>query len=223
MNHILIYKEDIKLDYRKEKNRILGKRVVEALKHRFMDAWFVETKEEANALALSLMPEGSSIGWGGTATVNEIGLKDLLRERNYVLLDRDLAKTAEEREDIMHQVLSCDYFLGSSNAISEDGILINIDGNANRLAAMCYGPKYVILICGMNKVAKDEAAAMARARNEAATINALRFPGDRPCAKAGSCMNCLKADTICCQLLTTRMSKVPGRTKVILVNEDLGF
>ena len=211
------------MSYRKERNRLLGQRVVAAMKNRQMDAYFVETVQEAKELALSLMPEGSSIGWGGSATIDDMGLKDLLRERNYTLVDRDLAKSPEERMELMRQALCTDFFLASSNAISEDGVLVNIDGMGNRLAAMCFGPRYVLLICGINKVAKDEEAALKRARSEAAAINSLRFPGDRPCGKTGSCMNCLKPDTICCQLLTTRMSKVPGRTKVILVNEELGF
>ncbi|MCQ2491426.1 MAG: lactate utilization protein [Lachnospiraceae bacterium] len=211
------------MSLKKDKNRALGQKVVRALKNRFMDAYFVETIEEANKLALSLMPEGSSVGWGGTMTVDEGGLKDLLRERNYKIIDRDTAATPEERNQLMIDCLSTDFFLGSSNAISENGVLFNIDGMGNRLAAMCFGPKNVILICGMNKVCKDEDTALKRARNEAAVTNALRFPGDRPCTEAGTCLNCLKPDTICCQLLVTRMSKIPGRTKVILVNEDLGL
>ncbi len=211
------------MSLKKDKNRALGQRVVKNLQKRFMDAYFVETVEEANALALSLMPEGSSVGWGGTMTVENMGLKDLLRERNYTIVDRDTAKTPEERNQLMIDCFSTDFFLASTNAMSESGVLFNIDGMGNRLAAMCFGPKNVIIICGMNKVAKDEDAALKRARNEASVINALRFPGDRPCTKAGTCLNCLAPDTICCQLLVTRMSKVPGRTKVILVNEDLGF
>lgn len=208
---------------REERNEILGQRVVEAMKKRNMDAWYVKTREEACELALSLIPDGSSVGWGGTMTVEEIGLKDELRKRDLTILDRDTAKTPEERHQIMHDVLDCDFFLGSSNAIAENGTLFNIDGAANRLAAMCYGPKNVILICGINKVSKDEVTALSRARNEAAAINSRRFPGDRPCKKTGSCMNCLVPDTICCQLLTTRFSMVKGRTKVILVGEELGL
>lgn len=211
------------MDLKEKKNELLGTRVVENMKKRGMDAWYVKTRQEACDLALSLIPEGSSVGWGGAATVDEIGLKEMLRTKELTIVDRDAAKTPEERFQLMRDVLSCDYFLGSSNAIAENGTLFNIDGNGNRLAAMCFGPRYVILICGINKVAKDEEAAMCRARNEAAVINSLRFPGDRPCKKAGSCMNCLTPETICCQLLETRYSKVPGRTKVILVGEELGY
>ena len=107
--------------------------------------------------------------------------------------------------------------------ITEDGILVNIDGNSNRVAAIAYGPESVIMIVGMNKVAKDVDAAISRARNEAAPINAMRFDLDTPCKKTGSCMNCMSKDTICCEFLITRFSRHPGRIKVILVGEDLGF
>ena len=114
-------------------------------------------------------------------------------------------------------------FLGSTNALSEDGILVNIDGNANRVAAYSYGPRSVLLIVGMNKVVKTEADAMSRARNEAAPINAQRFGIDTPCVKNGTCFNCKSPQCICCQILITRFSRVPKRTKVILVDDDLGF
>lgn len=205
------------------RNEVLGKRVVKALESRNMEAYYVKTKEEALEKALELIPEGSSVSWGGTMSAQEIGLTSALHEGNYEVYDREKVETREEKEEIAHRALNCDFFIGSTNAISEDGILVNVDGNANRVAAFAYGPKNVLLIVGMNKVVKTEADAMSRARNEAAPINAQRFGIDTPCVKNGSCFNCKSAQCICCQILITRFSRVPKRTKVILVDENLGF
>ncbi len=208
---------------REIRNQLLGEHVVKALESRNMEAYYVHTKEEALKKALELIPEGSSVGWGGSASVEEIGLKNAVRTGNYTVLDREKAATPEENTRITHEVLSCDYFLTSSNAVSEDGILVNIDGSANRLAAICYGPKYVVMVVGINKIVKSEADALSRARNEAAPVNAQRFGIDTPCSKTGCCYDCKSPDTICCQFLTTRYSKVKNRIKVILVGEELGF
>lgn len=205
------------------RNEVLGKRVVKALESRNMEAYYVKTKEEALEKALELIPEGSSVSWGGTMSAQEIGLTSALHEGNYEVYDREKVETREEKEEIAHRALNCDFFIGSTNAISEDGILVNVDGNANRVAAFAYGPKNVLLIVGMNKVVKTEVDAMSRARNEAAPINAQRFGIDTPCVKNGSCFNCKSAQCICCQILITRFSRVPKRTKVILVDENLGF
>lgn len=211
------------MNVREMRNEVLGNRVVKALESRNMEAYYVKTKEAALAKALELIPEGSSISWGGTMSAQEIGLTDALHKGNYNVYDREQVETREEKEKIAHQALNCDFFIGSTNALSEDGVLVNVDGNANRVAAFAYGPKNVLLIVGMNKVVKTEADAMSRARNEAAPINAQRFGLDTPCCKTGSCFDCKNPDTICCQFLVTRYSKHPNRIKVILVNEDLGF
>lgn len=208
---------------REMRNEVLGARVVKALESRNMEAYYVKSKEEALKKALELIPEGSSISWGGCMSAEEIGLLDAVRSGNYEVLDRGTKKTREEQEEVMHQAFNCDVFLGSANALSEDGILVNIDGNANRVAAYSYGPKSVLLIVGMNKVVKTEADAMSRAKNEAAPINAQRFGIDTPCVKNGTCFDCKSPQCICCQILITRYSKVPKRTKVILVDEVLGF
>lgn len=211
------------MNVREMRNEVLGNRVVKALESRNMEAYYVKTKEEALAKALELIPEGSSISWGGTMSAQEIGLTNALHKGNYDVYDREQVETREEKEKIAHQALNCDFFIGSTNALSEDGVLVNVDGNANRVAAFAYGPKNVLLIVGMNKVVKTEADAMSRARNEAAPINAQRFGVDTPCVKNGSCFNCKSPQCICCQILITRFSKVPKRTKIILVDENLGF
>lgn len=211
------------MNVREMRNEVLGNRVVKALESRNMEAYYVKTKEAALAKALELIPEGSSISWGGTMSAQEIGLTDALHKGNYDVYDREQVETREEKEKIAHQALNCDFFIGSTNALSEDGVLVNVDGNANRVAAFAYGPKNVLLIVGMNKVVKTEVDAMSRARNEAAPINAQRFGVDTPCVKNGSCFNCKSPQCICCQILITRFSKVPKRTKIILVDENLGF
>lgn len=138
-------------NYIQTRTQLRGERMVEALKKRNIEACYVATKEEALTQALRWIPEGSSVGWGGSMTIDEIGLKDAIRQGNYVALDRDVAPTPEEKDQIMHDILSADYFLTSANAIAEDGTMVNIDGVSNRLAAMCYGPRHVLYIIGMNK------------------------------------------------------------------------
>ena len=176
------------MDVRKMRNEALGKRVVKALESRNMEAYYVETKEEAVKKALELIPEGSTVNMGGSASVREVGLIDAVCSGNYTFYDRDQAQTPEEKNEIALKAFTCDWFLGSVNAMSEDGVFVNIDGNANRVAAYAFGPKNVLLIVGMNKVVKTEEDAMHRARNEAAPINTQRFGINTPCVKKGSCL-----------------------------------
>ncbi|MGE9923579.1 lactate utilization protein [Acidaminococcus fermentans] len=207
-----------------ERNRKLAGKVIAGLKSRNMQGFFAETKEEALQKALELIPEGSSVTWGGTLSISEIGLKDAVSRGNYTVYDRDLEKTPEGKEAVMRKAYTCDYYLASTNAITEDGMLVNMDRNSNRVSSLAYGPAHVILIVGMNKVRKDLEDALARVRNVAAPINAQRFEGARtPCRVNGACANCKSPDTLCCNLLITRYSRDPERMKVILVNEELGF
>ena len=157
---------------------------------------------------------------GGGMSVHEIGLVDALKNGTYTFIDRD--KMADKRAAML-AAYDADVFLASANAITNDGIMVNIDGNANRISAIAQGPKKVILIVGMNKVCDDLDGAMKRARNVAAPINAQRFGLSTPCAKTGACMDCKSPDTICCQFLITRFSRHTGRIHVILVNDTLGF
>lgn len=211
------------MDVRQMRNEVLGKRVVQALESRNMEAYYVETKEEAVKKALELIQKGSTISMGGAASVKECGLYDAVSNGDYVFYDRDRVNTQKEKEEIARRAFSADWFLGSVNAMSENGVFINIDGNANRVAAYAYGPKNVLLIVGMNKIVKTEADAMSRARNEAAPVNAQRFGIDTPCSKNGTCFDCKSPQCICCQILTTRFSRIKGRFKIILVDENLGF
>lgn len=207
----------------KQRNRLLADKVIKGLESRNMCGYYAETKEDALKKALELIPEGSSIGWGGSVSIQEIGLRDAVLNGNYTVYNRDTCATAEERREMECKIFGCDYFLCSSNAITEDGILVNIDGNSNRVAAIAYGPRNVLMIVGMNKVAKDTEAAVSRARNIAAPTNAQRFPLNIPCKVNGSCADCKSKDTICCEFLITRYSRHSDRFHIILVNEDLGF
>ena len=206
-----------------KRNSLLGKKVVEALKKRHFDAYYVDNKEAALKKALELIPLEHSIGWGGSLSVAETGLIKALYERGNIMIDREKAKNREEAQDIMRQALLCGTFLMSSNAITEDGELYNIDGNANRVAALCFGPKNVLIIAGMNKVVKDMDAAYSRVRNLAAPVNAQRFEIETPGKVNGKCGNCLSVQSICSQMVETKICRPEGRIKVILVGEDLGF
>ena len=200
-----------------------GPRVAAALHKRNMEGYYCSTADEAVEKVLELIPAGDVVSWGGVATVDELGIKERLRHRGQPVIDRDTARTPEERMAMLHQALTCDTFLMSSNAISADGQLVNLDGNANRVAALCFGPESVLVIAGMNKVMGDLDSAIARARQVAAPANAQRFDIKTPCAVTGSCGDCTSPDCICCQMVITRVCRPAGRIKVILVGQDLGF
>ena len=203
-----------------KRNELLAQKVIKGLTSRNMTGYYAATKEEALKQALELIPEGSSVTMGGAMSAFEIGLVQALQGDKYNFIDR--LKIEDPREALLASY-DVDFFLASANAITEDGIIVNIDGHANRVSAIAQGPKKVIFIVGMNKVCDDLDGAMKRARNVAAPINAQRFGLSTPCAKTGACMDCKSPDTICCQFLITRFSRHEGRIHVILVNDSLGF
>ena len=203
-----------------KRNDLLAAKVIKGLESRNMSGYYAADKEEALSIALGLIPEGSTVTMGGGMSVHEIGLVNALKEGNYNFIDRD---AMEDKRAAMLAAYDADVFLSSTNAMTEDGELVNIDGNANRVSAIAQGPRKVLFIAGMNKVCSDLDGAMKRARNVAAPINAQRFGIETPCTKTGSCMNCKSPDTICCQFLITRYSRHAGRIHVILVNDNLGF
>lgn len=202
------------------RNEKLASTVIKGLESRNMHGFYARDKAEALKIALELIPEGASVAKGGTASVKEIGLLDAVIGGNYNYIDRD---SFEDRREATKQCHFADVFLSSANAMTEDGILVNIDGNADRVSAIANGPEKVVFIVGMNKICKDVDSAMKRARNIAAPVNAQRFDLATPCKKTGSCMNCKSPDTICCQFLITRFSRHKDRIYVILVNDELGF
>jgi L-lactate utilization protein LutB len=202
----------------------LAPKVVKALNVRGFDAHYFESEAEAAEKIVSLIPKNHTVSWGGSKTLTDMGIQERLAKDGYNLLDRDKAASPEERQDIMRRALLCDTFLSGTNAISEDGWLVNIDGNGNRVAAMIYGPKQVIIAAGMNKVAKTYEDAVVRARTVAAPLNAQRFPSLKtPCSENGTCADCASPDTICSYFVTTRICKPAGRIKVILIGKDLGL
>ena len=202
------------------RNELLAQTVIKGLESRNMTGYYAENKEAALKLALELLGEGSSVTMGGCMSAVEIGLADAVKNGNYNFIDR--AAFADRREALL-AAYDADVFLTSANAMSSDGVIVNIDGNANRVSAIANGPKKVLFIVGMNKVCGDTDSAMKRAREVAAPTNAQRFGLDTPCSKKGACFNCKSPDTICCQFLITRYSRHKDRIHVILVNDSLGF
>ena len=202
-----------------KRNGLLAQKIIKGLESRNMTGYYAATKQEALEQALSLIDAGSSVTMGGAMSAFEIGLVDALKAGDYHFIDR---AEMDPREALL-AAYDADVFLSSANAITEDGILVNIDGNANRVSCIAQGPKKVLFVVGMNKVCDDLDGAMKRARNVAAPLNAQRFDIATPCVKTGACADCKSIDTICCQFLITRFSKHPGRIHVVLVNENLGF
>ena len=170
-------------------------------------------------LALEIIGEGSSVAMGGCQSAHEIGLVDALQAGNYNYIDRS---QMTPREGLL-AAYDADVFLSSANAMTNDGIIVNIDGNSNRVSCIAQGPKRVLFIVGMNKVCSDLDEAMKRARNVAAPVNAQRFDVKTPCKVTGRCSDCKSPDTLCCQFLITRFSRHEGRIHVILVNDTLGY
>lgn len=211
------------MSFVKQSNANAAATIIERLKKRNMEGYFCETSQEAVDKALSLMPEGSVISWGGSMSISECGLMDAIKGKNYTLIDRMTAKTPQEKREIYAKTVMADYYLMSTNAITMEGELVNIDGFCNRVACLCAGPENVIIIAGMNKVVKNVEAGLDRIRTKAAPANTVRLNKNTPCAKTGVCGNCFSPDCICSQTVITRRSGIPGRIKIILVNEDLGF
>ncbi len=200
--------------------------LVKNLKSRHFEAYYCADKAEALRKALELIPEGSTVGWGGALSAQQIGLQNALKagQRSVTVYDRDTAANWEERTRIMKQRMTADVFLTGANAISLDGQMVNIDGNGNRVAAIVYGPDSVIVIVGMNKVMDTLEQAVQRARTVAAPMNKQRFPGEpTPCLATGSCHDCKSDKCICNQILITRNCRPEGRIKFVIVGEELGM
>ena len=202
------------------RNDLLAQKIVKGLASRNMEGFYAPTREAALAQALALIPEGSSVAMGGCMSACEIGLVDALKTGPYRFIDRD---AIEDKRAAMLAAYDADVFLSSANALTEDGVIVNIDGNSNRVSAIAQGPRKVLFIVGMNKIRPDLDSALKRARNVAAPINAQRFGLSTPCSKTGACADCKSPDTICCQFLVTRYSRHPGRIQVLLVNSPLGY
>ncbi len=202
----------------------LAKTIIDNLSKRQMEGYYCATAEDACKKALTLVQPGSTVSFGGSMTLEETGILSALRERDDItLFDRAKAASLEETKEIYHKALGADFFFMSTNAITTDGKLINIDGNGNRVAALIYGPEQVIIVAGLNKVVSDEKEGIRRVRNCATPPNCIRLNKKTPCAATGTCTDCLSPDCICNQIVITRRSGNPNRIKVILVGEDLGY
>lgn len=200
-----------------------AKVLLKNLQKRHFEAHYCETREAALKKALELIPEGASIGWGGATSAEQIGLLNALRTGEYPVIDRDKATTAQARVEAMRSCLLTDCFITGANALSLEGEMVNIDGMGNRVGAIVYGPKKVIVIAGMNKVMDTLDDAVNRARTVAAPVNKQRFGGETPCGVTGTCADCLSEGCICNQILITRNCRPAGRIAFILVGEELGF
>ena len=209
---------------KKQAYKSLGATMIKNFKKRNIDAYYCDSSQEAVALAMEFMNEGGTVGMGGTETVKETGLLDSVKSAEHLtFIDRDIAKTPAERKAIYLETMGCKYYLMSSNAVTVDGELVNIDGNGNRVASLIFGPEQVLVLVGMNKVVETVDAGIDRIGIHAAPLNAARLGTRTPCAAIGHCGNCHSEDCMCCQIVITRHSREAGRIKVILIGEELGF
>lgn len=197
--------------------------IIKNLEKRNMEGYYFDDSASCVKAIINLMEEGSVVSWGGSESVKECGLMDAIQGGKYTLIDRMTAKSPEEAREIFSKTVLADYYLMSTNAITMDGELINIDGNGNRLACLIHGPKHIIMVVGMNKLVSTVEEGYDRVRDIATPANTVRLNKNTPCAHTGRCGNCLSPDCICNQVVITRRSGHPGRIKVFFVAEELGF
>ncbi len=200
-----------------------GQILVKNLKARHFDAVYCATREEAVQEALKRIPQGATVGWGGALTANQIGLLDAVRKGDYIAIDRDTAPTKADFDANTRKAITADVFISGANALALTGEMVNIDGLGNRVAAIIYGAKEVLVVAGMNKACDTLEDALRRARTVAAPINQQRFMKDTPCAVTGTCADCKSEDCICNHIVITRHGRPTGRIQFILVGEDLGM
>lgn len=204
-------------------NETVAASVIKGLEKRGMEGYYYPTAKEAVAAILAMLPARCSVSWGGSVTLTQSGMLKALRASDCTLIDRNAASSPEEKKALERQAFCADYYFMSTNAITTDGELVNIDGNGNRVAALIYGPEHVMILAGINKIAADEAAAIQRVHTSAAPPNAMRLGLKTPCAATGVCKNCLSTDCICAHTVVTRYNRLKGRVKVFLIGETLGF
>lgn len=211
------------MGYKEDNYLNLSKSLIKKMALRNFEGYFCQTANEALQLALSLIPNGASVTHGGSESIKEIGLLDAVKNGDYQYIDRSLAKTHQQKREVVAQGVLAHTFLTSTNAITMDGELVNVDGMSNRVALLCFGPEQVIVIAGINKVVANVNAGIYRAQNVAAPVNAIRHNTKTPCYDTGSCAHCHADDCLCVNIVTTRHSRIPGRIKVILVGENIGY
>ena len=200
-----------------------GEILVKNLQKRHFEAYYCATKEDALKQVLSLMPEGSVVGWGGAVSAAQVGVQPAVHAGNYTVIDRDQFADPAEKLRCMRECFNADFFITGANALSLDGQMVNIDGNGNRVGPIVYGPGTILVIAGMNKVVDTLEDALRRARTVAAPMNKQRFASQTPCEITGVCTDCNSEGCICNQILVTRNCRPAGRIKFILVGEELGL
>lgn len=204
--------------------KTLAETVISQLEIRHMEGYYCQTAKEAVEKALSFLTPGATVSFGGSMTLEETGMLAALRSKDDItLLDRSTAANPEAVKKMYHDALSSDFYFMSTNALTKDGKLVNIDGNGNRVAALIYGPEHVILLVGMNKIVTNEEEAISRVHQTATPMNCIRLNKKTPCSTTGICADCLSPDCICNQTVITRRSGTKGRIKVILIGEDFGY
>ncbi len=208
---------------KKQSYENLAETLIKKFNMRGIEGYYCDSREDVVPMIKRLLTPGCSIAWGGSETLKEVDFFEELEGSDYVVYDRSLPKNPEEARELYGKIATCDYFFMSSNAITLDGELVNIDGNGNRVACLIHGPQNVIVVAGMNKIVPDVDAGIKRTQNVAAPPNGVRLNTETPCATLGRCGNCLQEKCMCCEIVITRKSRVPNRIKVILVGEELGF
>lgn len=210
-------------DIKRVAHRATANSIIKKLTLRNMTGHYCDTAQEAVELVRGLVEPGQSVTWGGSVSFTESGIKAALEADGHPMIDRMEATTPEEQEEMWRRQVSADWFVMGTNAITVDGELVNIDGNANRLALLLHGPKHVCVIAGMNKVVADVESGFKRIHTTTCPLNAARLHTGTPCELTGTCANCHAKGCMCCQEVVTRHSRHVGRIHVVLVGEDLGF
>ncbi len=208
---------------KKQNYENLAESIIKKFNMRGIEGYYCDSKEDVVPMIKRLLTPGCSVAWGGSETLKEVDFFDELEGSDYVVYDRMAPKTPEESREMYGKIATCDYFFMSSNAITLDGELVNIDGMGNRVACLIHGPQNVIIVAGMNKIVPDVEAGIKRTQNVAAPPNGVRLNTETPCATLGRCGNCLQEKCMCCEIVITRKSRIPNRIKVILVGEELGY
>ena len=200
-----------------------AKSIIEKLKLRKMEGYYCPDSASAKEKILELVGEpGKSVGYGGSMTIDDMEVKSDIVAAGHDLIVRENYQTEEEVRECKARLINADSFLTSTNAITLDGELINIDGRGNRVSFLIYGPEQVIVVAGMNKVVPNVEDGIRRVRNMASPPNTVRLNRETPCSVTGRCADCI-TNSICAQIVVTRLSMIPGRIKVILVGEELGY